>query len=59
MSPGRNPAGNFWPLTTLWLNGNEKYADLISDCLPLGITPWWFDVQNVLTSTLKVDSVKL
>lgn len=41
---------NRFPLTTMYLNGQEKYVDLIIAGLPLGIKPWWFDVQNMLTS---------
>ena len=39
-----------WPLTTMFINGHEKYPMLIADGLPLGITPWLFDVHFVLTS---------
>lgn len=39
-----------WPLTTMFINGHEKYVALVADGLPYGIKPWWFDVQNMLTS---------
>lgn len=46
-----------YPLTTMFINGHEKYPELVAKGLPLGITPWTFDVQIMLTSLVIRESV--
>lgn len=41
---------NKWSLTTMFINGHEKYPMLIADGLPYGIKPWLFDIRFLLTS---------
>lgn len=42
-----------FPLASMWLAGHETYPNLVSQGLPLRITPWWFDILNEYNRVMK------
>ena len=46
-----------YPLMLMTIHGETKYPDLIAEGLGVGIRPWLFDVQQVLTSLKICESV--